>query len=143
MSSLAALSIDDRAEIVQLVGDYGYHHDERDFGRLGELFTDDALYTMVIAGGDTIGPRQGRDAIVAQISEFKSRQSDIRRHVITNITVTIVNSDAANVRSYVSVLATTPERTEVVTAGVYHDRVVRQGGRWLIAEKLLRLDRSF
>jgi 3-phenylpropionate/cinnamic acid dioxygenase small subunit len=139
----AAFSAADHTAVVQLVCDYGYYHDERDFDHLATLFAENAHYTMRIVGGDTIGPKVGRNAIVDQIAEFKSRQTDQRRHVITNIAVTSRDADTAEVRSYVTVLATTTENTKVVTAGVYHDRLARREDRWVITDKLLVLDRGF
>ena len=41
----------DRAKISDLWGDYGAGNDQRDFGLLESCFTEDASFTVHIAGG--------------------------------------------------------------------------------------------
>lgn len=137
------LTADDLHAIEQLLSSYGFHHDARDFDALGHCFTSDASYTMVIADGETIGPRQGSAEIVEQIRVFKSRQTDQRRHVITNFLFDQATATRARVQSYVTVIAVSDGALEVVTSGVYADVVVRTEDGWRIAEKTLRLDKAF
>jgi 3-phenylpropionate/cinnamic acid dioxygenase small subunit len=133
----------DRQAIEQLLSSYGFHHDARDFDALGDCFTQDATYTLVVVAGETIGPRQGSAEIVEQIRLFKSRQTDQRRHVITNFLFDQVTAARTRVRSYVTVIAVSDGALEVVTSGVYTDIVVRTEHGWRILEKTLRLDKDF
>jgi 3-phenylpropionate/cinnamic acid dioxygenase small subunit len=133
----------DMSEITSLLATYGWAHDERRFDELERCFTEDATYLMEIAGGQIIGPRRGRGEIVRQIKEFKSTQADQRRHVITGFMFLDSTQDWAEVRSYVTVLATADDRTTVVTAGWYLDEVTLTPDGWRISAKTLHLDRGF
>jgi 3-phenylpropionate/cinnamic acid dioxygenase small subunit len=133
----------DSTEITTLLATYGWAHDERLFDELAGCFTEDATYLMEIANGQTFGPRQGSAEIVAQIREFKSKQSDQRRHVISGFMFLESTEDWAKVRSYVTVLATAGGATAVVTAGWYLDEVRRTPGGWRISAKTLHLDSAF
>jgi len=139
----APLTAIDRLEIEDLTCSYGVHHDRRDFDALRACFTPDATYVMRIAGGPTYGPREGADAIVAQIRSFKDQQSDVRRHHITNIRIEPIDADSAAVHSYVIVSAVEDGSLSVITVGTYSDTVVRTADGWLIAEKALELETTF
>lgn len=137
------ITADDRFAIEQLLSSYGVHHDNRDFEALARCFVDDATYTMVVAGTDVRIEQAGASRIVGQIREFKSRQHDQRRHVITNFLFQDQDVDRARVRSYVTVIAVDGASLEVVTSGTYDDSVVRTDRGWLISEKTLHLDKGF
>lgn len=128
--------------IEELLGRYGWAHDERDFDALGELFIEDARYELRVKGGEHHRQR-GREAIVDQIRAFKTRYTEPRRHVITNFRYDAETEDRAVVRSYVTVLHIGSERIDVVTAGVYRDEVVLENGHWRIAAKSLELEHGF
>jgi 3-phenylpropionate/cinnamic acid dioxygenase small subunit len=138
----SAPSPDDRFAIQELLSSYGMLHDSRDFAGLLECFSEDAVYTMHVRDGSTHGPREGRSAIVQQIQEFKSRQADQRRHLISNFRMTARIDGRVDVTSYVLVTAA-GARFEVVSAGIYRDVVRRVSGRWIIEEKTLELDSEF
>lgn len=142
-TTAATLTADDRQAIQQLLSSYGFHHDAREFDSLAECFEENASYTMIIAGGEPIGPRLGRDKIVEQIRSFKRSQTDQRRHVITNFLFDEETAARARVRSYVTVIAVGEGVLEVVTAGVYTDIVRHTEAGWRIAEKTLHLDKGF
>ena len=80
-------SMADRSAIDQLFADDGWPMDSREFSVLGDTFTEDADFTIVITGGDTIGPISGRDAIVDFCSSTVGERLDQRRHVITNVRI--------------------------------------------------------
>jgi 3-phenylpropionate/cinnamic acid dioxygenase small subunit len=122
---------------------YGMHHDARDFKSLADCFTDDVAYRMQITGTNTNIERRGSAEVVDQIRMFKDRQTDQRRHVITNFLIVDVSSGQVMVRSYVTVLAVQGEQLDVVTCGEYRDVVVRTPSGWRIAEKTLVLDKGF
>ncbi len=142
-TTAAVLTADDRHAIQQLLSSYGFHHDARDFDSLAECFAEDATYTMVVAGAQPIGPKFGRDAIVDQIRLLKSRQTDQRRHVITNFLFDQETASRARVRTYVTVIAVADGVLEVVSSGIYTDIVARTEWGWRIADKRLHLDKGF
>lgn len=128
-----------RHMIEELLGRYAWAHDERDFDSLADLFTEDATYEFCVHGGESLR-RQGRSVIVNQIKEFKARNLEQRRHLITNFRYDEETSRRAVVRSYLTVLQITTEGVEVVTSGVYRDEVVLdEANTWRIAAKSLEL----
>jgi 3-phenylpropionate/cinnamic acid dioxygenase small subunit len=137
------VSASDRFEIQEVLSSYGVHHDARDFDALAECFTEDAIYTMKILNGDTIGPRMGRNEIVGQIQRFKESQHDQRRHLISNFLMRPDTAHRVRVTSYVVVTAADVNQFGVVTAGLYRDVVVRTPLGWRIQEKILELDSAF
>lgn len=142
MDSSEARSGAARHHIEELLGRYGWAHDERDFDALGALFIEDARYELRVKGGEHHRQR-GRAAIVEQIRAFKTRYTEPRRHVITNFRYDEEADDRAVVRSYVTVLHIGSERIDVVTAGVYRDEVVLLDEGWRIAAKSLELEHGF
>ena len=137
------LAPEDRYEIEQLLSTYCVHHDQREFEALGRCFTEDATYMMVIPDAGRPIEKSGRSAIVDQIRFLKSDQVDQRRHVLTNFVFSDVSAGRVAVTSYLTVLSVRTHSLEVLTAGVYRDVVVRTKAGWRIAEKVLRLDKTF
>jgi hypothetical protein len=76
----------DRTKIADLWGDYGAGNDQRDFDLLESCFTEDASFTVHIAGGDTVGPLQPRKDVMefygidgkTQISRFEEAIALVR-----------------------------------------------------------------
>lgn len=130
--------------IQQLLAQYTWSHDSRDFAALAACFTDTAEYTMRIADAAASAPTVGGSAIAALVEKFKSTQTDQRRHVITNVVVDEATDTQASVRSYVTVFATEGDVSRLVTTGVCHDVVERQeDGAWRFTSKQMHLDKGF
>jgi len=133
----------DRQAIDQLFADYGWPMDSREWDGLGPTFTGDADFTIAITGGDTIGPITGREAIVEFCSSTVERQTDQRRHVITNVRVGPQTDTEATVTAILTLVTVENGALTVKATGLYRTRVVLDGGAWRFASMHLTLDLPF
>ena len=132
------------SDVQQLLAQYTWCHDSRDFTALAACFTDDAQYTMRIADGEASSPTVGGTAIAALVEKFKSTQTDQRRHLITNVVVESATETEVTVRSYVTVFATEGDTSSLITTGTCRDVVARQAdGSWRFTRKDMHLDKGF
>ena len=67
-------------------------------------------------------------------------QTDIRRHVTTNVVVQDETENSANVMSYLTLLVTDGGVCRLQATGVYRDQFVLDGGKWKISRRHLDLD---
>jgi len=123
------LGAEDRLLIAELLARYAEAVDAGDFEAVGELLSD---ATVLDQDGNRIA--SGRDEIVALYTATTRRHADgtpSTAHVITNVVVDPLGSDAAEVRSRFSVFqATESLPLQPVVVGRYVDRVERRGGVW-------------
>jgi hypothetical protein len=117
--------------------------DSREFELLGDTFTADANFTIVITGGDTIGPISGRDGIVEFCSSTVGEQTDQRRHVITNVRVGAQTDVEADVTAILTLIVVAEGALTVKSSGLYRTRAVLDGGAWRFASMHLTLDLPF
>ena len=77
---------------------------------------------------------EGRYDVVSKV--------DQRRHLITNLVIDELGGDEAVTRCFLTVLSVPKSggSVELRGTGVYHDRLRRIDGSWLIAERRLVLD---
>ncbi len=133
----------DRAKITDLWGDYGAGNDLRDFDLLESCFTEDASFTVHIAGGDTVGPLQPRKDVMEFFRAALGSQADRRRHVLTNFRYLQEGADHARVAAYLSLIVTDQGATVTKSAGVYDTEVVLDQGGWRFRSVVLDLDAPF
>jgi hypothetical protein len=133
----------DRAKITDLWGDYGAGNDQRDFGLLESCFTEDASFTVHIAGGDTVGPLQPRKDVMEFFRAALGSQTDRRRHVLTNFRYLEEGADRARVAAYLSLIVTDEGLTVTKSAGAYDTEVVLDQGGWRFRSVVLDLDSPF
>ena len=130
----------DRDTIEQLYADYAWAMDANNFGLLGEVFTEQATFTLDITGvEDPIGPFEGREAIIEFISGAVTEQTDVRRHVITNIRTE--GDDVAT--AHLSLFSTENGELSVVTTGIYRCGLGEGGGKPQFTSMHLALDRGY
>lgn len=127
----AALSLEDRLAIHELLARYGNIVDEREFSRTGEVFTTDARYDLTDLG---LGAATGVAAIVAMWTESDSHPL---AHHVTNIEIT-EDSDGT-VRVYSKIVGVGYKGR--VGSATYRDIVVPTPDGWRIAERLVSLRR--
>ena len=135
-------SAEDRLAISEILNRMGYYYDEGHLDELGACFTDDAIMSMQIAGGDMVGPFEGRDNIMELYRGAKSTQTDVRRHDITNIMFD-ASGDTLAVTSYLTLFATENAETKLLTTGVYRDQVAQVNGEWKIVRRHIDLDSAY
>ena len=131
-------SVEDRFAISELLNRMAYYYDEGHLDELAACFAEGAVMSMQIAGGDMVGPFEGRDSIMELYRGAKSTQTDVRRHDITNILFD-ASSDALAVTSYLTLFATEHAETKLLTTGVYRDQVGQIDGEWKIIRRHIDL----
>lgn len=138
------LSLQDQLDIQYLLARAGAALDKHAMDELGALFTDNASFSLRIAGGDLVGPFEGRGAIVDMMSAAVAMQTDQRRHMISNVFFGSHSPDGAmEVTSSLTLLATEGGVIQLLSAGVYHDRVVHTDAGWLLLSRHLELDTPY
>ncbi len=137
------LSLDDKLAIHELLARASYGLDERDLELLGDAFAEDAQMSLRVAGGDLIGPFEGRTGIMKLMTDSMAEQTDKRRHVISNIFFTAEDARTATVVSNLTLMATENGEISLLSAGLYHDQVVKTGDRWYLHRRHLDLDKPY
>ena len=135
-------SVEDQFAISALLNRMAYYYDEGHLDELAACFAEDAIMSMQIAGGDMVGPFEGRDSIMTLYRGAKSTQTDVRRHDITNIMFD-ASGDALAVTSYLTLFATENAETKLLTTGVYRDQVGHIDGEWKITRRHIDLDSAY
>jgi 3-phenylpropionate/cinnamic acid dioxygenase small subunit len=135
-------SAEDRFAIAELLNRMAYYYDEDQLDDLAACYASDAIMSMQIAGGDMVGPFEGRDNIMELYRGAKSTQTDVRRHDITNLMFD-ASGDTLAVTSYLTLFATEHGETKLLTTGVYRDRVAQVAGDWKITRRHIDLDSAY
>ena len=126
-------------KVTQVFGDYAWAMDAKDFDLLNQVFTEDATFVVSIAGGDTVGPFEGRAAAVEFITTTTREQTDQRRHVITNI-----RQDGASAATATLTLVVVDNgQLTVKSSGVYRVQLAEEGGTPRFSRMDLALDLGF
>ena len=135
-------SVEDQFAISALLNRMAYYYDEGHMDELAACFAEDAIMSMQIAGGDMVGPFEGRDSVMELYRGAKSTQTDVRRQDITNILFD-ASGDALAVTSYLTLFATENAETKLLTTGVYRDQVGHIDGEWKITRRHIDLDSAY
>ena len=120
----------DRLELHELPGRYGDAIDDRDWDRLDQIFTADAVFDLTDLGAPRL---EGLDAIKRYMAEDADHP---RTHTMTNI---YVDETAEGARLRFRILALLPER-RVGTAS-YYDDVVKTPEGWRVQNRVITLRR--
>jgi hypothetical protein len=137
-----SISLEQKLAIHELLGRAAYAYDERNLPLLTACFASGAIVTMRIAGGDLIGPFEGRDAVMGLMSGSMDEQTDVRRHVISNLFFD-ESAEVTTVVSNLTLVATENGKIELLTAGVYRDEVVEEEGAWRVSRRHIELDKAY
>jgi hypothetical protein len=136
------LSVEQKLAIHELLGRGALAYDERDLSTLEAGFSPEARLSMRIAGGDLIGPFEGRDAIMKLFTDSMAEQTDVRRHVVSNIFFDESGEHPVAI-SNLTLFATEGGETRLLTAGIYRDTVIQVGDQWCISNRHIELDKSY
>ena len=135
-------SVKDRFAISELLTRMAYYYDEGLLDHLEASFSPDAVMSMQIAGGDIVGPFQGRENIMTLYRDAKSTQTDVRRHDITNVFFDFADG-VISTTSYLTLFATEHGETKLLTTGVYRDIVEKSEGTWRVVKRHIDLDSGY
>lgn len=136
------LSTEQKIDIHELLSRAAYAYDERDMTMLEASFSKDASFSMRIAGGDLVGPFESRDAIMGLMTGSMNEQTDVRRHLVSNIFFDNTSPET-KVVSNLTLMATDKGEPQVLTTGVYYDTVIEEGGDWCILQRYIELDKAY
>lgn len=130
----------DKQAITEALNRAGVAYDVGDAEYLGGMFTEDATFSMIIAGGDPI-VFDGGPAIRKLFSDsMHDQEGEQRRHVVTNIYFPEADDTSATVISYLILLVVADGGMTVMSSGQYTDDFVLEGDQWLIKKRHLDLD---
>lgn len=133
-----------RQEISEVLSRYAVYVDAGEFDRLETLFASDATFDITpdpkIVPVPAVGRRKIREVLEGRYDVVSN--TDQRRHLITNLVIDELGDDEAVTRCFLTVLSIPKSggSVELRGTGVYHDRLRRIDGFWLIAERQLVLD---
>ncbi|MEP5764189.1 MAG: nuclear transport factor 2 family protein [Halieaceae bacterium] len=138
-----SISLEEKLAIHELLGRAAFAYDDRDTQMLADCFAEDAEFSMRIGGGDLVGPFVGREGIMSLMTGSMEEQTDVRRHVVSNIFFDErIQGDPLAI-SNLTLMATENDEIKLLSAGVYRDTVARIDGQWRIANRYLELDKSY
>jgi 3-phenylpropionate/cinnamic acid dioxygenase small subunit len=120
----------DRLALHELPGRYGDAIDDRDWDRLDQIFTEDAVFDLTDLGEPKL---EGRAEIKRYMAEDAKHP---RTHLMTNI---YVDETATGVQLFFRIVALLPER--VVGTASYYDDVVKTPAGWRVKNRLITLRR--
>jgi len=106
---------------------------------LESCFTEDATFTLHIAGADSLGPFAGRDAISGFFMPIINGQTDTRKHLMTNFNLL----GDGKVNAYLSLIVTDGGKTELKSAGLYETTIVDGDDGPRFSSMVLSLDSGF
>ncbi len=136
------LVMEQKLAIHELLGRAAYAYDERDMDALRGGFAVNAVMSMRIARGDLIGPFEGRDAIMELMKNSMASQTDVRRHVVSNIFFEEGGEHPVAI-SNLTLVATENGVAALLAAGIYRDTVVEEDGAWRILRRHVELDSPY
>ena len=127
-------------ELHQLYAQQSHLIDEGDAEGWAATFTPDGEFHSP----SYPAPAVGADELTAFARNFHAggvAAGEVYRHVITNLCVVGDAGDALDVRAYLQIVATVRGGdSRLVRFTTVTDRVVREGGQWRIARRVVRRD---
>jgi 3-phenylpropionate/cinnamic acid dioxygenase small subunit len=128
----------DLTGIRNLLATYAECMDNGDLDALAHLFEHAVMRTDRNPEG-YVGETAVREMQRRFVTLYDGRPAT--KHVTTDIAVTFVDADRASARSSFSVFQCLPAfPLQVVIAGTYSDSLVRDGGGWRFAERLIHAE---
>jgi len=133
-----------RDDIEQLFAEYTWPLDTKEWDGFDELFTDDISVTVSIAGVQVMGPLQGKDAVLDALAGAAKEQTDVRRHVISNLRLKPINDEEVDATAILTLLVVDEGKLELKSSGLYLTRIVRgDDEKWRFREMQIALDVAF
>jgi uncharacterized protein (TIGR02246 family) len=130
-----------RGAIENVLNRYSIAYDDNDMAEMADTFAEDAVMSMRIAGGDLIGPFEGKAAVMKLMTDSLASQTDQRRHVTTNMAIRKETEDAATVSSYLTLISVKDGKATVLSTARYDDELVREAdGAWRFTKRHIELD---
>jgi hypothetical protein len=133
------MSTSDVIEIEQLLYRYCFALDSGSPEDVAALFSESGVLAPLYSGE---APAEGRAAILQWYGTYQNNAragTDHLRHIVTNPVID-VEGDRARARCYLTANSVSKSTGRVHgAAGCYEDALVREGGRWLFAERRIHV----
>ena len=128
-----------RYEIENTIHRWALGVDDRDIDMLSQCLADNAELSILVRGGDLIGPFVGREAILDLVYATWHHQDDRRRHLLSNI---IIDCDEhrATASAYLTIVSISDGVVRILSTAQCRDELSQCDGGWKIAKRLLNLD---
>jgi ketosteroid isomerase-like protein len=133
----------DRLLIAERVYRYGWAYDEKDRELLADCFTEDGVWEGSIMGQTSVGPFEGREAIVEWLAAFWDEQDDQRRHIFTNVIVQDLAADTAVAHAYLLLTGASDASMSPITTGPYRLELAREEDSWRLRRLVGGFDAPF
>ena len=130
---------EDRAAIHRLLVDYGRTLDARDFDGFAALFAREGVYVAGGRDGQPLSGAEAGEAMRRTSAENALGFAEPNYHVFFNETVHFTGPDSASATSQSLYLV--PDDAGAPRAAMmaqYDDELVREGGRWKFARRVVR-----
>jgi len=117
--------MDQLAQLTALLATYALGNDTNNVPMIGECFTDDAVFELVVNGTDD-PPLvfRGREEIEGLMRSSMESQGDIRRHFSTNLRILSLSDTTAHITSYLLLGVAGFSGLQIKQSGLYEDDVV-------------------
>jgi len=132
-----------KQSITEILGKLGWAYDTGNLDQLETVYTVDSRFTISIAGMGQVGDYRSKDTITGLYRGAKASQTDVRRHVVTNIFFTEETQTTATVISYLTPFALKEATLKVLSTGIYTDKFSLIDGAWKILHRDLALDAPY
>lgn len=132
----------ERSAIENLANTYSLCYDSGDLETMAGLFTEDAVFSLVVAGGDRIA-FESRDAIMKLMGDSLATQTDQRRHINSNLIVEGEADGVTRTTHYLTLVATEDGVISLLSAGVYSSTIVEDAGVLRFRTLHLDLDKAY
>jgi SnoaL-like domain len=120
---------------------YSLAYDDNDMTEMADTFTDRVVLSMRIAGGDLIGPFEGKEAVMKLMTDSLAGQTDQRRHLTTNMVIRKETDDSAVVSSYLTLVSVEGGTATLLSTARYDDELTRESdGAWRFTKRHIELD---
>jgi 3-phenylpropionate/cinnamic acid dioxygenase small subunit len=137
------IDVEAKLEVLELLARSAYALDERDLPALEACFAPNAVMILEIAGGAGPVRFEGRERILQLMRDSMAAQKDKRRHVTTNTIFLAKHGGELSLVSNLTLTAVEDGAIRLVTSGLYRDRVRKEGGRFVLAERRIDLDMAY
>jgi uncharacterized protein (TIGR02246 family) len=131
-----AIGTTDRVEIEALVARYNKAIDTGDADAWAATFTPDGAFHGIV--GDFVGTDELTKFVRAYATEEQFAEFASAQHWVTNI-VLDGDGDEAEMFAHVMMVAPQSEGGRIILVGHYEDTLVKVDGRWLFAERIVRV----
>ncbi|MDH6624245.1 ketosteroid isomerase-like protein [Streptomyces sp. LBL] len=128
--------------VQQTLARYAFALDHGDLVALENVLTEDAIWTVRIAGEAEQGPFVGRAAILDLVRDATEAQTEQRRHHLINVVFHRADADTAVVWAYLMLTSNAGGTSNVITTGFYTITLRKADSKWRIANLFVGMDNN-